>query len=773
MRSVRLSSSVVALSVVLAFACGGPPAPVAPRAPGPARARSFAQDELHLGDVRELPPTGEGTIGPFAWGRDPIEARAGGSGVVSLTGAPGYAAPGAVCKKDGSIVFSSVHDGDIELYRMNADGEHRRRLTRFAGYDGGASFNQDCSKIVWHASRPRPGKETQQYEALLKQGVARPDKLEVWVANADGSEPVQITTLDAVSFAPAFFPGAERVVFGSSYGDPSGREFDLWAVNVDGTGLERITFAPGFDGFPRFSPDATSLVFSSNRAIQPGGRDTRVFRARWIAGKLLTIPSAADRLARDCAWLAAPEREGRGVGTKGLADAALYVEKRFLELGLEPAGKTMRQPFDIVVSLGGTANLVVGGKDIADPMPLGFSASSAPVEAPLVLAGYGLQEAGRDDYMGVDVKGKIAVVRRFLPDEASFDDAAPGVRRGDLRRKALLAREKGALGIVIVDRPARPAKAPPGWKMPDEARAPILASDGRGDVGMAAVVAPRAGFASVLARLERKEHVRARLGVSLVARTSQAYNVVAKWAAQVPDEQKQRGAVVLGAHYDHLGAGGYGSLEPESRAVHPGADDNASGTAGLLELARAIAGGKLKLRRDVIFAAFAGQEHGALGSAAFLRDPLPGAGPSDLYAMIDLDMVGRLRGNLLDVVGLDTADEWPAMLELACAGARVQCLHVGAGGCASSGDAPFHRAGVPVLHLFSGVHHDLHRPSDTADKINAAGLVEVAKVVVATVQALCLRESKLTFRQPASGPAPEPDGRNLAAPPRGEGMITP
>lgn len=730
MRSVRVSALVAPFMLV--FACGGPPPPVVGTRPTVARPRSFAQDEVHFGPVQQR----------SSGGKNAAAQR-------SNTGAEA-----AFCEKDGSIVFSSVRDGDIELVSMDADGKHPRRLTRFTGTDGGAAFNEDCSKIVWHASRPRPGKEADEYKSLLKQGIERPTKLELWAANADGSEPVQITTLDSVSFAPSFFPGGKRVVFSSNYGDPVGDEFDLWAVNIDGTGLERITYAPGFDGFPVFSADGTALMFSSERAGKAGAHDIRPVVARWIGGKPLTIPSAADRVARDCAWLSAPEREGRGIGTKGLTDAALYVEKRFLELGLEPVGKTMRQPFDIVASVGGSAQLVVGGKTIADTTPLGFSASAAPVEAPLVFAGYGIQADGWDDYKGLDVKGKIAVVRRFVPDDAPFDNAEQRGRYDNLRGKARLAREKGAKGVVIVDLPARPAKAPASWKMPDEAKAPILAPDGIGDVGIPAVLAARTSFAPVVGRLARGEAIKAKLGVSLVARTAQAYNLVAKWAAQVPDEQKQRGAVVIGAHYDHIGAGGSGSLEPDSHDVHPGADDNASGTAALLEIARAIAGGKLKLRRDVIFAAFSGQERGALGSAAFLSDPLPGAGAADLYAMINLDMVGRVRANTLHVAGFDTADEWPAVFEPACAAARVECVHSTGGACGPGDDSTFYGAGVPVLHLSSGTHHDVHRLSDTPDKINAAGLAEVANVAVLIVQGLSLRESQLAFRSRASHSLP-------------------
>ena len=146
----------------------------------------------------------------------------------------------------------------------------------------------------------------------------RPSKLELYVANADGSDAQQITYLDAASFAPFWHPSQKRILFSSNYGDPKGREFDIWAVNIDGTGLERITYAPGFDGFPMFSPDGKTLAFSSNRATRAGqARHERVPRATGSRTRRAEIvETGADRVMKDIAWLADPAREGRGVGTR-------------------------------------------------------------------------------------------------------------------------------------------------------------------------------------------------------------------------------------------------------------------------------------------------------------------------------------------------------------------------------------------------------------------------------------------------------------------------
>src|SRR5262249_36972262 len=161
-------------------------------------------------------------------------------------------------------VFTSERSGDLELWRMDADGGNLKQLTNAPGYDGGAFFSQDCSKIVWRANRPT-GKALEQYKALLAQHLVEPTQMGLWVANADGSEAHQVTYLPGASFAPYFFPNGKRIIFASNFQAPTGPAFDLFAIDVDGSHLERITDAPSFDGFPVFSPDGKTLSFSSGR----------------------------------------------------------------------------------------------------------------------------------------------------------------------------------------------------------------------------------------------------------------------------------------------------------------------------------------------------------------------------------------------------------------------------------------------------------------------------------------------------------------------------
>lgn len=730
----------------------------------------FASTE---GGAPTCPPKPDHSQG-YVWALYPTydiyRAARDGSGAHRLTETPGYDAEGTVCAKDGSIVFTSVRDGDIDLYRMDADGKNVRRLTTGVGYDGGAFFNADCTRIVWRASRPKPGPELEDYKRLLAQNLVRPSKLELYVANADGTDATQLTYLNAASFGPAWAPGGDRIVFSSNHGDPRGREFDIWAIDTAGTRLERITTAPGFDGFPLFSPDGKRLAFSSNRATAKGAHDTNVFVADWRPQAVVpTEELPADRVAADIRWLADPAREGRGVGTKGLAESGAFIEERFKKLGLAPAGDggTYRQSFDVRTGLAiaPTTKLALGETPLANDafVPAGFS-GNGKVKAPLVLANYGIvdKEAGIDDYARLDVKGKVVVVRRFVPEGPAFDTPEKQRRGGDLRQKAWLARERGARALLIVDLPARPAKAAADWRPPDEAALARPRPEGYSDAGLPVLLVKRAAIAPLLEKLEKKQKVTADVEVALTFTTEPAFNVLGRLSGGAKPAGAKPVVVVVGAHYDHLGMGDHHSLAPDSHLPHVGADDNASGTAGVLEAARQLAARAATLPFDVVFAGFSGEESGVLGSTHFTRAPTAGIDVPSLRAMINLDMVGRLRDNHVTVFGMSSAEEWKELLAPACAGARVDCGPVEGGGLGPSDQMPFYAAGVPVVHFFTGTHGDYHKPSDVAAKINAAGAAQIAGIVAALATEVGGRAQPLTFRK-VPMPAPQGDMRSFNA----------
>ena len=230
-------------------------------------------------DCPPRPDRSQGYVWPIYADYELYTARPDGSDLKRLTNSPGYDAEATV-GPDGTIVFTSTRDGDLDLYLMDPDGSNVRRLTDTPGYDGGAFFSPDGTKIVYRASRPETPEELEDYRALLDNGLVRPNRLELYVMNADGSNQRKVTNLGKAAFCPFFTPDSKAIIFTSNHLDPRGRNFDLFLVTLDGTKLERVTWNPSFDGFPMFSPDGTKLVFGSNRGNSSEG-DTNVFVADW------------------------------------------------------------------------------------------------------------------------------------------------------------------------------------------------------------------------------------------------------------------------------------------------------------------------------------------------------------------------------------------------------------------------------------------------------------------------------------------------------------
>ncbi|MFL5423217.1 MAG: M28 family peptidase, partial [Myxococcales bacterium] len=325
-----------------------------------------------------------------------------------------------------------------------------------------------------------------------------------------------------------------------------------------------------------------------------------------------------------------------------------------------------------------------------------------------------------------------------------FSNRSSQQRFGDLRYKTWIARERGAKALVVVDWPEGKAELPP------EARLPAAHPE-TSDGGIPVVVVQRAALQEAMPKLVAKERVPMKVRVALAVERKAVFNVVGRIAGSATVD----GAVLVGAHYDHLGMGGRFSLAPDRREVHPGADDNASGVATVLEIAHGLAARSAELRRDVIVAAFAGEETGLLGSTHFARSANGVAG------MLNLDMVGRMRGNRLSVLGSDSAPEWAALAGAACDEARVECT-LGGDGYGPSDQTPFYAAGVPVLHFFTGAHSEYHKPSDVAALINAAGAAQVARIVERVAYGVADRQERLTYRK-IEAPPPQGDVRSFGA----------
>lgn len=461
--------------------------------------------------------------------------------------------------------------------------------------------------------------------------------------------------------------------------------------------------------------------------------------------------AAVQRYLADVAWLADDARGGRGLGTPGLAAAADWLERQFALIGLEPAAGhgSYRQSFHAVVGVerGPATRLSVGGEDVPDGdfVVPGFSASGA-VTTPVVFAGWGVvsQENAIDDYAGIDAEGRIVLVRRYTPEDGAFADESLRRRLSDLRYKAFTARERGAVGLLIAD-------LPPEGEEQVEAPLPSMRVDPQGGAGIPIAVIGRS-----LAQRILDGAAPVSLATEVIEQTREVDNIVGR----IPAGERLTGAVVLGAHYDHLGFGGASSLAPESHEPHNGADDNASGTAALLEAARVLAARREELGRDVIFVAFTGEENGLLGSGHFTREPPPGAAPEGLVAMLNMDMVGRLRNGRLSVLGGESAEEWDRVIEPYCAALQLGC-DLGGDGYGPSDQMSFYAAGVPVLHFFTGAHDDYHKPSDDTELINGPGGVRIANLVAEVAAELTTLES-LTYVV-AEAPAPLGDMRSYGA----------
>ena len=201
--------------------------------------------------------------------------------VKQLTDSPGYDAEATISPDGKTMLFTSTRDGDLDLYTMNLKSREVKRITNILGYDGGAWFSPDGKKIIWRASRPSTAEEIKEYKDLLSQDLVAPTRMEVWIADADGSNARQVSNLGQANWAPAYLPDSKKIIFASNHEYKRGFPFNLYTMNEDGSQLTKISRDKGFDAFPMFSTDGKKIVFCSNRN-NGGTRDTNIFVADWV-----------------------------------------------------------------------------------------------------------------------------------------------------------------------------------------------------------------------------------------------------------------------------------------------------------------------------------------------------------------------------------------------------------------------------------------------------------------------------------------------------------
>ncbi len=803
---------------------------------GDADAKQKQLDELEL--------RASGKQRRYAWDYDPTyelyRRDLTSDSYTQLTDALGYDAEASYSPDGSQVVFASNREAYsreltdrekqlfevdpafmIDLYIMDADGTNVRRLTDTEGYDGGPFFSPDGKRICW------------------RRFSADGATAEIFTMNTDGTDARRLTDLGAMSWAPFFHPSGEYVVFTTNrHGFAN---FELYVVRSDGLGEPvRVTHTDGFDGLPVFLPDGETISWTSTRT---SNKRSQIYMASWNDAKArellkLSTSEPEDRSAgfeaasqstpeftaadigRHVDYLTRPELGGRLTGTEGERRATAYVAAYLESLGFEPAGEngTFFQEFDFPAgaSLGDGNRLTIQDADKLldeDWRPLSFSGDGETVAASVVFVGYGLAVPPSegleeyDSYVHLDVAGKWVMVLRDLPQDITPERRQQLARYSSPRRKASVARDNGAIGIMFAAGPTSQVKSQLIRFDSDASQAGV--SIGVVSVSNAVAAAMLQTQQASLAELQKSlddgepqmgmalDKVTVSASVHIDRKTGVGRNVLARFPAvngglveqtRVDDqsphpnplptkrgesgqegevEEKQVAAVIVGAHIDHLGRGvGSNSLanENEQGQVHAGADDNASGVAAMLEIAQYLAteikAKRIASKRDVIVAAWSGEELGLFGSQAFASefyelypnaamveselDPAdPHAGllaahahgmttdaqplTAAIAAYVNLDMVGRLREKLI-IQGIGSSPGFAA---------EVQRRNVPVGLALSldktstrlpTDAATFVARDVPILSVFTGAHEDYHTPRDTADKLNYEGAADIAKL---------------------------------------------
>lgn len=748
-------------------------------------ASTHADPEAVAKQKAELEFRASGKQRRYAWDYDAtfdiFSAKQDGSDPVNLTHSPGYDAEGSYSPDGKQIVFCSLRSafplekmpkdqreryekdpawfGDI--YSMNADGSNVRRLTTEPGYDGGPFFTPDGSRIVWRH--------------FEENGMIA----DVWTMKLDGSDKKRLTNFKSMSWAPFYHPSGNYFIFTSN--KLGFENFELFLGDTKGEHeAVRVTFTPGFDGLPVFSPDGKKLCWTSGRTGE--GKQAQLFIADWNDEAARAALSAAPKqgetaavsaspaagisdpgysaeikagdLRKEIEWLADEKREGRMTGSGGAQATAAWLANYFRENGLKPFAENYALPFQFNAGervlpdktrlevLAGEAKSPQAAKLDSDFRPLAFS-ENGEAESEVVFAGYGLVVpgeggAGYDSYAGLDVKDKVVLIFRYVPEGVDQVRRAQLNRYSGLRYKTMLAREREAKGVLVVTGPNSP-NAGQLLSMTNDgtnAGSGIVAASIGGNLADSLVAPSGKSLKDLQTALDQENphaeggfvlpKVKVKLGCGIEHLKKMDADVV----GYLPPAEGSDEYILVGAHYDHLGRGGTSSLERagEENKIHPGADDNASGTGWMMELAASLAKERTeypeKFRRGVIFAAWSGEEIGIIGSAAFCEHPpVP---LNKIVAYVNADMVGRLRDNKLTVQGVGSSHAWRKLIEK---------RNVAAGFSLTLQDDPylptdvtsFYTKNVPVLNFFTGAHDDYHRPTDTADKINYEGLERIAK----------------------------------------------
>ena len=714
---------------------------------------------------------------------DIFSANRDGSNLKQLTDAPGYDAEASYSPDGKHIVFCSLRDAypksqlspkelkqlEVdpayfgEIYLMNADGSNQIRLTDALGYDGGPFFTPDGQHIVWRHFTPDGS------------------KADIYTMRIDGSNVRRLTDFDSMSWAPYFHPTGAYVIFASNKLGFS--NFELYLVDTRGRHEPvRVTSTDGFDGLPVFSPDGNHLCWTSNRNSQ---EVSQLYLAEWNHEAALEAIAAAPRsqnslvhpirrvsnhessnktktsIRQHIEFLADDALEGRMTGSEGAKRAAEHIASQFAQLNLKPIGdeQSYFQAFEFtagrrIISEENRFHItrqVHGSEQVMefsvekDFQPLSFSRNGV-VEGEVVFVGYGLSVPGElgegyDAYAGLDVKDKIVVALRYVPEEVEPERRQQLNRYAGLRYKAMQAREQGAKAFLVVAGPNSPnaGKLIPLDFDSSLADSGIVAASISDTVANTLFAPSGKDLKEIQSGLDVENphfvgqfplpDVKVRIVVSVekVKKTDQ--NVVA--LLRPPELTDDTTYVIVGAHYDHIGYGEIGSLarKGEEGQIHNGADDNASGTAVVLELATTLSKAYQehpeKFNRGVIFALWSGEELGLIGSTHFINHPVVPL--EKVAAYVNFDMVGRLRENKLILQGVGSSSVWTKLIEKRNVPIGFN-LTLQADPYLPTDVTAFYPKEVPVLSFFTGGHEDYNRPTDDSGTLNYIGIERISRL---------------------------------------------
>jgi len=458
-----------------------------------------------------------------------------------------------------------------------------------------------------------------------------------------------------------------------------------------------------------------------------------------------------DSLKKHVYYLASDELAGRKPGTPGIEKAAAYITQQFKNIGIKPFGDSYRQTFKLLVgaSLDKNNSLTLNDKTLklgSDFVPSEIS-GNAKATGTVAFVGYGLDKNfGKASYEGIDVKSKWLIIIRGSIDPA--DKSARALLTGDYS-KAMTAADKGAAGVLFVN---------PAWNKDEKIEIRPVFSRAMGTVNIPVItISPKLALsminkpASYLDKFPVDNEPASFVTNAVVsAETSfllqyqNTSNIVGYLEGSDPKIKNEY--IVVGGHYDHLGMGGQGSgsRKPDTIAIHNGADDNASGTAGVIELARRIKANNPAFGRSFIFITFSAEELGLIGSQYFVSNPtVPIA---SIKGMINLDMVGRLKDELT-IEGTGSSAESDSILTILEKGRPFKVTH-SAGAAGGSDHTSFYNKGIPVFFFFSGMHYDYHTPTDKANLINYTGESQILDMAY-DLASLMGTSKPLTYKQVA------------------------